>query len=65
MFSRMLAVAALALVATAGLAADPPKTPHPHFDDKGTLSWSVKLAEAQAAAKAQGKLIFIEYGRES
>jgi hypothetical protein len=57
------AVASLALVAVA-LAADAPK-PHPHFNDQGTLSWSVKLADAQTAAKARDKLIFIEYGREA
>jgi hypothetical protein len=54
-----------ALFAAIGVAADPPKSSHPHFDDKGTLAWTSKLADAQAAAKASGKLIFIEYGRES
>lgn len=39
-------------------------TPHPHFDDKGTLSWHATLAEARQAAQAQGKRIFIEFGRE-
>ena len=38
---------------------------HPHFNDGGTLSWTTKLADAQAAAKKSGKLIFIEYGREA
>jgi hypothetical protein len=58
------AVAALALAAV-GLAGDAAKpAPHPHFDDGGTLSWSTKVADAQAAAKASGKLILIEYGRE-
>ena len=37
---------------------------HPHFDDQGTLRWYTKLADAQAAAKKEGKLIFVEYGRE-
>lgn len=61
-----LASAALAAFALAGLAGDAPKaTPHPRFDDKGTLSWSEKLADAKTAAQAAGKLIFIEYGRES
>jgi len=60
------AFASLAAFALAGLAGAPPKaTPHPRFDDKGTLSWSTKLEDAKAAAKAAGKLIFIEYGRES
>jgi hypothetical protein len=64
-----LAVAAfvsLAAFALGGLAGDPPKAvPHPRFDDRGTLSWSTKLDDAKAAAKTAGKLIFIEYGRES
>jgi hypothetical protein len=60
------AFAALAAFALAGLAGDAPKSaPHPRFDDKGTLSWSTKLDDAKAAAKTAGKLIFIEYGRES
>ena len=37
---------------------------HPHFNDGGVIPWYTKLAEAQAAAKKQGKLVFIEYGRE-
>lgn len=37
---------------------------HPHFDDKGVLAWHTNLEEAMAAARAQGKLIFIEFGRE-
>jgi hypothetical protein len=58
-------IAASVLVALAGivLAGDAPKR-HPHFEDKGTLSWSTKLADAQAAARSAGKLILIEYGRE-
>jgi hypothetical protein len=37
---------------------------HPHFDDRGTLTWHTSLAEAKAAAAAEGKKIFIEFGRE-
>lgn len=37
---------------------------HPHFNDRGTLDWHTDFAEALAAAKAQGKLVFIELGRE-
>jgi hypothetical protein len=65
---RLAAVASASLAALASLvlAGDPPKaTPHPRFDDRGTLSWSTKLDDAKTAAKAAGKLIFIEYGRES
>jgi len=39
--------------------------PHPHFDDQGTLDWHTNWKEAQASAKAQGKLVFIEFGREA
>lgn len=37
---------------------------HPHFDDRGTLRWITTMAEAKALATAEGKLIFIEFGRE-
>jgi hypothetical protein len=64
--SMVFALASLAALAAAGLAGDTGKPArHPHFDDKGTLSWSTKLADAQAAAKSQDRLIFIEYGREA
>ncbi len=36
---------------------------HPLFDDQGTLTWYTNLDEAQAVARATGKLIFIEQGR--
>lgn len=39
-------------------------TPHPHFDDKGTLHWHTRLADALAQAAAEGKQVFIELGRE-
>ena len=68
--SIVFAAAALAVATAVGLAGDAPKptaslTPHPHFNDGGTLLWSKKVADAQAAAKAGDKLIFIEYGREA
>ena len=37
---------------------------HPHFDDKATLTWYTTLESAKAAAQAEGKSIFIEFGRE-
>ena len=37
---------------------------HPHFDDRGTLLWHTSLEDAKAKAAAEGKLIFIEFGRE-
>ncbi|MHC4955565.1 MAG: hypothetical protein ACYTGZ_17070 [Planctomycetota bacterium] len=40
------------------------KSSHPHFNDQGTIRWYTKLADAQAAAKKEGKLVFIEYGRK-
>lgn len=39
--------------------------PHPHFDDRGTLSWHVRLRDALAQARAEGKLVFVEFGREA
>ena len=38
---------------------------HPHFNDGGALRWYTKLADAQSVAKKEGKLVFIEYGREA
>ena len=37
---------------------------HPHFNDRGALDWHTDLAEALSAEKEQGKLLFIEFGRE-
>ncbi len=39
--------------------------PHPHFDDQGTLSWHTRLAPALAEARAEGKHVLIEFGREA
>jgi len=41
------------------------KRPHPHFDDRGTLSWHTRYADALAQAKAEKKIVFIEMGREA
>jgi hypothetical protein len=60
LLAPLAVVLALAVPASAG---DSVQGKHPHFDDGGALSWSTKLADAQAAAKKAGKLIFIEYGR--
>jgi thioredoxin-related protein len=38
--------------------------PHPHFDDRGTLSWHTQWKEALADARAQKRMLFIELGRE-
>jgi hypothetical protein len=40
------------------------RTPHPHFDDQGTMSWHTRFADAQREARETGKRIFIEFGRE-
>ena len=39
-------------------------TAHPHFDDRGTLDWHTRLEDALAAARASGKHVLIEFGRE-
>ena len=41
------------------------KTPHPLFDDKGSLHWHTELNDALRDARAQGKRVFIEMSRES
>ncbi len=41
------------------------KRPHPHFDDRGTLDWETRFADAMARAKREGKHMFIEFGREA
>jgi len=38
---------------------------HPHFDDGGTLDWKTKYQDALDAARADGKHVFIEMGREA
>jgi thioredoxin-related protein len=40
------------------------RSSHPHFDDRGTLLWHTRFADALAEARAQGKPMFIELGRE-
>lgn len=39
-------------------------SPHPHFDDHGTLDWKTRWAEALEEARAAEKGVFIEFGRE-
>jgi hypothetical protein len=63
--ATVFAVTATLALAAAVFAGEGKKGGHPHFDDQGTLAWSVKLADAQTAAKAADKLIFIEFGREA
>ncbi len=40
------------------------KQSHPHFNDGGTLDWRPSWSDAAARARAEGKRIFIEIGRE-
>jgi hypothetical protein len=64
--TRALAGLVVTLVLAASLrAADAgPAGAHPFFPDGGALAWYVDLQEAQLAARAQGKVLFIEYGRK-
>jgi thioredoxin-related protein len=39
-------------------------TPHPHFDDRGTLDWHTDWRSALHAAQAEEKLVLVELGRE-
>ena len=39
-------------------------TPHPHFDDRGTLHWHTRWSDALAQAKRERKRVFIEFGRQ-
>lgn len=48
----------------AAVAGNADKFKHPHFADGGIIRWYTKLEDAQAVAKKEGKLVFIEYGRE-
>ena len=41
------------------------RRPHPHFDDKGTLDWHTRWSRALAEARAEEKLVFVEFGREA
>jgi hypothetical protein len=59
----MRTLAAIALFAAVATAKDKPQG-HPHFNDGGTLRWFTEFAAASAAAKKEGKVVFIEYGRE-
>jgi hypothetical protein len=38
--------------------------PHPHFDDRGTLHWHRRWADALEEARSSRRRIFVELGRE-
>ena len=61
-FSILAAVGVL-LVAGSALPAHAGGSSHPYFDDQGTLRWYHRLDDAKRAARAEGKVIFVEYGR--
>ena len=54
---------ALAFAIPAAPASAGPADRHPYFDDAGTLSWTTDTQEAMRRARAEGKVVFIEYGR--
>jgi hypothetical protein len=64
MMARMRKIAFLAVLAAGAAAKDKPQG-HPHFNDGGTLRWYTQFAAASGVAKKEGKLVFIEYGREA
>jgi hypothetical protein len=57
-----------AVLATAAFLAPPAPAggtgSHPHFDDQGALVWHTTLADALGAAKAQRRVVVVEYGRK-
>ncbi len=59
---RTIVLSTLLLIGT--VAAGDKSRGHPHFKDGGGLRWYTELAAAQAVAKKEGKLVFIEYGRK-
>ena len=36
--------------------------PHPYFDDRRTIRWHARLADALAEARENGKRVFVAYG---
>ena len=62
--AALLAATLLALAASGGpLVEAGPGAAHPYFNDRGTLTWYRSFEEARAAARAEGRLLFIEFGR--
>ena len=59
----ILAAASALLVTGLALPARAGGSSHPYFDDQGTLTWYHRLDDAKRAARAEGKVIFVEYGR--
>jgi hypothetical protein len=60
----LLSALLLAAVSSPG-AAQAGGSRHPFFNDGGTLGWYRTLAGAKRAARREGKLIFVEYGRSA
>ncbi|MDJ0975815.1 MAG: hypothetical protein QNJ98_15240, partial [Planctomycetota bacterium] len=59
-----LALALLTLFVLPAPTAEAGRSSHPYFNDRGTLDWHVRYADAQREAQRQGKLIFVEAGRK-
>jgi hypothetical protein len=62
------AVIAVVLASAGGATSAPPRSGdsggrHPHFDDQGALVWYTSFAAAARAARAEGKVIFVDHGR--
>ena len=53
------------MLAAAAAGGGKSKSQHPYFDDQGTLRWYDDLGAARSAAKREGKLVFVELGRET
>lgn len=60
-----LALALLSLFVLPASTAEAGRSTHPYFNDRGTLDWHVRYADAQREARRTGKLIFVEAGRRS
>ena len=40
------------------------RRPHPPFADRGTLDWRTRWADALARARAESRIVLVEFGRE-
>ncbi len=62
-FVLLVSTLAAVLSVVAAPRADAGRSSHPYFDDGGTLTWYRRFDDAARAARAEGKLVFVEYGR--
>ncbi len=61
--ARGLLFGALALLLLPAVPRAAAAGPHPHYNDGGTLDWYTRIEDAQAAARASNRLVFIDSGR--